>query len=104
MLKPRIRFRLVVILGSICLEVIATPSYVSAQGTPMFALEAKQGPHAVGLRVVEQYDYSRIFQPLIDDLGQPYRAERARPLQTLIWYPAQKSPSGPRWVGRVSIM
>jgi pimeloyl-ACP methyl ester carboxylesterase len=99
MLKPRIRFRLVVILSSICLAVIATPSSVSAQGAPMFALEAKQGPHAVGLKVVEQYDYSRIFQPLIDDLGQPYRGERARPLQTLIWYPAQKSPSGPVTAG-----
>jgi hypothetical protein len=56
----------------------------------MFALEAKQGSHAVGLKVVEQYDYSRIFQPLIDDLGQPYRGERARPLQTLIWTQPRK--------------
>ena len=99
MLKSRIRCPLVVILGSICLEVIATASSVSGQGTPMFASEAKQGPHAVGLKVVEQYDYSRIFQPLIDELGQPYRGERARPLQTLIWYPAQKSASSPVTVG-----
>jgi dienelactone hydrolase len=40
--------------------------------------------------VIEQYDYSRIFQPALDDLGKPYQGERARPLQTLIWYPAQR--------------
>lgn len=49
------------------------------------------GPHAVGLRVVEQYDNARNFGPAGDQTGPSARAEHARPLQTLVWYPAQKS-------------
>jgi hypothetical protein len=60
-----------------------------------FRLLEGQGPHGVGIRVAEQYDYSRTFQPLIDETGKPYQGERARPLQTLIWYPAQKSNAEP---------
>jgi dienelactone hydrolase len=49
------------------------------------------GPHAVGLKVVEQYDYSRVYRPPVDELGMRNQGERARPLQTLIWYPAKKT-------------
>ncbi len=49
-------------------------------------------PHAVGFRVVDQYDYSRTYAESVDALGQPMRGERARPIQTLIWYPAEKTP------------
>jgi len=45
----------------------------------------------VGLQVVEQYDHSRVYRHSTDALGRPYRGERARPLQTLIWYPAERS-------------
>ena len=41
--------------------------------------------------MVEQYDYSRTYRSKTNDLGVPYQGERARPLQTLIWYPAEKS-------------
>jgi pimeloyl-ACP methyl ester carboxylesterase len=41
---------------------------------------SETGPYAVGLKVVEQYDHARLFQ-----------AGLARPLQTLVWYPAQKN-------------
>ena len=44
---------------------------------PLFHFSQDGGPYAVGLKVVEQYDYSR-----------PYEGERARPMQTLVWYPA----------------
>ena len=69
-----------------------TPNVPSAQSveTP--------GPHAVGLKVVNQYDYSRSYRFSTDELGQPFRGERARPLQTLIWYPAQKSKAKPMTV------
>jgi hypothetical protein len=50
----------------------------------------------VGLNVVEQYDYSRVYRHSTDALGKPYSGERARPLQTLVWYPAQKNPRKPR--------
>jgi dienelactone hydrolase len=41
------------------------------------------------------YDHARIFRRLINDLGQPQAGERARPLQTLVWYPAQSSIAQP---------
>lgn len=55
----------------------------------------ERGPHGVGFRVVQQYDYSRSYRELNDLVdGQPFTGERARPVQTLIWYPA--APSGAR--------
>ncbi len=61
----------------------------SAQTT--FHFTEHPGKYAVGLKVVDQYDTSRIYRPSTDELGQPTVGERARPLQTLIWYPAQNS-------------
>lgn len=71
----------------------------SEQKTPLFQFAEKPGPHSVGLKVVEQYDYSRIYRHLTDELGKPYPAERARPLQTLIWYPAESNGTKPMTVG-----
>ena len=70
-----------------------------AQQEPLFQFAEKPGPHPVGLKVVEQYDYSRTYRRLTDDLGKPYQGERARPVQTLIWYPAEKSSGKPMTVG-----
>ncbi len=70
-----------------------------AQKEPLFQFAEKPGPHSVGLKVVEQYDYSRTYRRLTDDLGKPYQGERARPIQTLIWYPAEKSSGKPMTVG-----
>ncbi|WP_353072779.1 tetratricopeptide repeat protein [Tunturiibacter gelidoferens] len=70
-----------------------------AQNTPLFRFAEKPGPHLVGLKVVDQYDYSRTYRSKSDDLGKPYKGERARPLQTLIWYPAEKTASRPMTVG-----
>lgn len=58
----------------------------------------KPGPDSVGLRVVEQFDFSRSYRPVTDELGKRYQGERARPLQTLIWYPAAKNSSKPMTV------
>ncbi|MYN42497.1 dienelactone hydrolase [Duganella sp. FT109W] len=52
----------------------------------------ERGPHSVGFRLVQQYDYSRSYRETTDAVtGQPFTGERARPLQTLIWYPAASS-------------
>jgi tetratricopeptide (TPR) repeat protein len=59
-----------------------------AQSAPLFHFEPKPGPYGVGLKVVEQYDHSRVYRSANDALGKPYVGERDRPLQTLIWYPA----------------
>lgn len=64
------------------------PGLASAQSH--FTRINPPGPHAVGLRVVEQYDHSRGYRGATDpDTGQPTQGERARPIQTMIWYPAQ---------------
>ena len=72
---------------------------VVASGDPRFHFTEKPGLDAVGLKVVEQYDFSRTYRSVTDELGKPYQGERARPLQTLIWYPAQKSSGKPMTVG-----
>ena len=49
------------------------------------------GAYGVGFRLVQQYDHARIYQQKIDlTSGTTASGERARPLQTLIWYPARK--------------
>jgi dienelactone hydrolase/predicted negative regulator of RcsB-dependent stress response len=72
---------------------------VAASADERFHFTEKPGPNAVGLKVVEQYDFSRTYLPVLDELGKPYAGERARPLQTLIWYPAQKGSGKPMTVG-----
>lgn len=70
------------------------PSLASAQSN--FTRLNPPGPHAVGLRVVEPYDLSRGHRGATDpDTGKPTQGERARPIQAMIWYPAQKG-SGQR--------
>jgi dienelactone hydrolase len=73
-------------------------SSAPAQTPTLFHFTLPPGPHAVGLKVVEQYDESRIYTPLTDELGKLRTTERARPLQTLIWYPAEKATGKPMTV------
>jgi dienelactone hydrolase len=50
------------------------------------------GPYKVGFRVVQQYDRARVYKPSVDlTSGTTAAGERARPIQTLIWYPAKKA-------------
>jgi dienelactone hydrolase len=51
------------------------------------------GPHAVGLRIVQQYDASRGATPKLSIFDTVKPAGAARPMQTLVWYPAQPSSS-----------
>jgi predicted dienelactone hydrolase len=87
-------------VASICLLFAVLALDASAATTDkLFQFLEHPGPYAVGLKVVEQYDYSRVYRYSTDDLGKPYQGERARPLQTLIWYPAKKSGAKPMTVG-----
>lgn len=62
-----------------------------SQAASNFSFDVAPGPHSVGLRVVEQYDYARSYLGKYDVVtGQPTSGETARPMQTVIWYPAQK--------------
>lgn len=75
---------------------------VGAGNGPLFRFTEKPGSYAVGLKVVDQYDFSRTYRPRVDALGKSTEGERARPLQTLIWYPAEKSGEKPMTVGDYS--
>jgi dienelactone hydrolase/predicted negative regulator of RcsB-dependent stress response len=85
-------------MGALAVAVAVAGVAALAQSAPLFQFTEKPGPHLVGLKVVEQYDYSRTYQSRTSDLGVPYERERARPLQTLIWYPAEKSTLKPMTV------
>lgn len=55
------------------------------------AIPNAPGPHAVGLRIVQQYDYTRSFRPATDlYTGAARSGESARPIQAMMWYPAQR--------------
>ncbi len=84
-------------MGALAVAAIAAAAL--AQKATLFQFTEKPGPHLVGFKVVEQYDYSRTYRSRTNDLGAPYPGERARPLQTLIWYPAEKSTLKPMTVG-----
>jgi hypothetical protein len=72
----------------------------SATEKSNFTFSAAYGSNPVGFRVVEQYDYTRSYQR-VDSEGNLIAGERARPIQTLIWYPAQAVPGAkPMLFGR----
>ena len=54
-------------------------------------------PYLVPSSIVQQIradDYSRSYRGKVDETGKPRQGEVARPIQTLIWYPAQQSAAG----------
>ena len=61
----------------------------SAQASAGFTFSETPGRFAVGFKVVQQYDTTRTYLGRVDPVtGQPTKGNRARPIQTLIWYPA----------------
>lgn len=88
-LSVRLRLFLVaLIVFSACGMAVA-----GAQAQPefQFRFTEQPGPYAVGLKVVEQYDASRVFESASDEPGESAPTDGRRPLQMLVWYPAQKS-------------
>jgi dienelactone hydrolase len=88
----------------LCVTLLVLLAFVSlgfAADKSNFTFGVTFGPHPVGFRVVHQYDYSRVYKPAFDLEGKPTKGERARPIQTLIWYPAQPDKSAqPMLYGR----
>lgn len=73
---------------AVCLALLGLSSLAHADSA--FDLNLARGPHAVGVRVLQQYDYSRVYKTRFDLMtGQPIKGERARPVQALVWYPAR---------------
>jgi len=78
-------------IAALCCIILGPFRFANAENYAAVKFLVKPGPHAVGLKVVEQYDIARNFGSTIGQAGPSARAERSRPLQTLVWYPAQKS-------------
>lgn len=55
----------------------------SAQTLPHFHFTEQPGPHAVGLKVVEQYDYTRTFHSPPTSLANPTLASALVPSRLL---------------------
>ena len=69
-----------------------THSAGASPAASSFTFPNPPGPFAVGFKAVHQYDHARAYRTEVDALtGKRYDGERARPVQTLVWYPA----SGP---------
>jgi dienelactone hydrolase len=82
------------------LILVAVASNVQA-AVPMassLGLIPEAGPHAVGLRIVQQYDYSRVLEAQVDAFGKAGSVGPARPIQTLVWYPAKRTSAVPMLV------
>ncbi|MFZ6873944.1 dienelactone hydrolase family protein [Undibacterium sp. Di27W] len=54
-----------------------------------FSFSNQFGPHAVGVKLIQQYDRSRLYKTNVDlATGEASTGELSRPVQTLVWYPA----------------
>jgi dienelactone hydrolase len=71
--------------------VLAIAAPVSASTEFKFQFTEKPGTFVVGLKVIEQYDKSRVFEMDGDKANTPATIEGPRPMQTLMWYPAEES-------------
>jgi pimeloyl-ACP methyl ester carboxylesterase len=78
---------------------------ITAQTAPefQFRFTNKPGPYQAGFKVIDQYDRSRVFQIASAEPGKP-AAEGPRPLQTLVWYPAQISSAQRMTVGKYAAL
>lgn len=80
------------------LAAIAGGAHAAAPAASSSGMIPDAGPHAVGLRVVQQYDYSRTLEAPVDAFGKAGRGGPARPIQTLVWYPARRTNAAPMQV------
>lgn len=77
---------------------------VSAQTPPFrFEFTAKPGLYSVGLKVVEQFDPSRSFHVAASSPNR-IATDGPRPLQTLLWYPAEKSSQATMTFGDYGVL
>src|SRR4051812_10851129 len=80
------------------LAVLMLAASGAAGAADTFVFSNEPGPYPVGVLVKAQYDYSRVFLPAFDLLtGQPETHERARPIQSITWYPAKAKGKPLTW-------
>ncbi|MFC0136265.1 dienelactone hydrolase [Massilia eurypsychrophila] len=77
----------------------------SAHADTYFQFDLNVGPYSVGLRVLQQYDHSRVYRTRFDVLtGRANSGERARPVQALVWYPARQGGKAVTYLDYVRTM
>jgi pimeloyl-ACP methyl ester carboxylesterase len=62
-----------------------------AHGQTSFDFKQKPGAYVVGLRVIRQYDDTRVYKDRTGTNDKAVEREGKRPVQTLVWYPARQS-------------
>ena len=68
----------------------------AGQAEPVFSFPNPAGPFPVGFKAVHQYDHARAYRGETDPAtGRRNEGELARPVQTLVWYPAAGAGAGP---------
>jgi dienelactone hydrolase len=99
----KIRERFSILQASVlCLLILLVTSGTLWGDTPPMWRDLQPGPYTIGFRTIEKYDHSRAFAPKRDYFGQPLPGERARPMQTCIWYPAQATDAAQMVYGEYS--
>ena len=81
---------LLIVLGMVF--VFAFPGAVYGYES-VLKFELKPGPYAVGFKVVDNYDYTRTYFGKFDQYGEKVK-QKARPIQTCVWYPADAKKAG----------
>src|SRR5216110_3245617 len=77
---------------------LALPASAAPPSSPLWG-NLTPGPHAVGFRLLERYDASRVYRALRDLDGRPRSGERGRPIAAAVWYPAEGSEKPPMTFG-----
>jgi dienelactone hydrolase len=80
-------------MRALLLVILCSAATLAQAAAPKFT--HVNGPHRVGVRVVHQNDYSRAIEPDINVFGETSGTQDARPMQTLVWYPAQMTSRMP---------
>ena len=87
-MRLRPHFTALFVFAALGLAVAAT---ASESPEFQFRFTEEPGMYPVGLKVIEQYDASRAFERTSEEADKPATTEGPRPLQTLVWYPAEKA-------------
>ena len=80
-------------LASICRASLSVFVAAALHAQTTFRFSEPPGEYPVGLKVVEQYDSTRVFYTRVEGTAGQGRGG-PRPIQTLIWFPARKVSGG----------
>ena len=74
------------------LFLFATTLHAQSSPYPQWG-NLEPGPYAVGVQVINTWDYSRSYWSPRDWRGEERQGEPGRPIQIVIWYPVDPTTS-----------